>query len=166
MVIVLVPFVNVDPEPEVSQFPETVHEPEVSVIVPLVPPVIVTFVTVTVAWLPLTTPPVSTVRLLAPNVKKPELPAVSVSVPVTSTRPPAVIVPVVMLYVVPLPIVTEPTVIDAVVPVIPPVPTKDTAALPVMLLPLVVRVPDPEVARVLLMSVALLSVIVPEIMSL
>src|SRR2546426_247102 len=102
----LVPFVKTDPAPLVSQLPETAHVPDVNVIVPLVPPVIVTFVTVTVAWLPLTTPPVLTVRLLEPKVKKPEFPAVSVSVSVTETAQPAV--PVILtVLVVPLIVTVE-----------------------------------------------------------
>src|SRR5947199_221507 len=48
IVTVLVPFVKTEPAPLVSQFPESVTEPVVSVIVPLVPPVIVTLRTLTV----------------------------------------------------------------------------------------------------------------------
>src|SRR3989449_6450026 len=43
-----VPAVNVEPAPDVSQFPLTVHAPVVRVAVPEVPPVMVTFETVTV----------------------------------------------------------------------------------------------------------------------
>src|SRR5947199_8780704 len=39
-VTVDVPFANVEPTPVVFQFPETVHEPVVSVNVPLAPPII------------------------------------------------------------------------------------------------------------------------------
>jgi hypothetical protein len=48
IVIVLVPLVNVDPGPEVSQLPLTVHDPPVRAIVPEVPLVIVTSTTETV----------------------------------------------------------------------------------------------------------------------
>src|SRR5712691_5147530 len=48
MVTVLVPFVKTEPVPLVSQFPESVKELLVSVIVPLVPPVIATPETETV----------------------------------------------------------------------------------------------------------------------
>ena len=47
IVTVLAVAVSVEPAPDVSQFPATVHVPEV-VIVPEVPPVMVTFVTLTV----------------------------------------------------------------------------------------------------------------------
>src|SRR5256886_14558581 len=43
IVTVLAPPVNVEPAPDVSQLPVTVHAPEVSVSVPDAPPVIVTF---------------------------------------------------------------------------------------------------------------------------
>jgi hypothetical protein len=133
IVIVDVPFVNTLPVPEVFHVPATVQPPLVSPIVPLDPPVIVTFVTVTVAWFPLTIPPLFTVRLFDPKAKYPVFPAVSVSVPVTLTAPPAVMVPVVMLHNVPDPIVIAPTVKADVELVIPPVPARDTAAPPVML---------------------------------
>jgi hypothetical protein len=162
MVTVLVPFVNVEPAPLVSQFPDTAQDPDVRVMVPLVPPVIVTSPTVTVAWLPLTTPPLFTVRVLVPKENVPEFPAVSVRVPVTEIAPEAVMVPVVMLNVVPEPTVTEPTVMDDVVPAIPPVPTRETDAHPVTLLPEVVSVPDPDVASVLLTSIAVVCETVPE----
>src|SRR6267143_350860 len=48
MMIVLVPFVNVAPTPDVSQLPPTVQAPVVSVMVPDVPPLIVTFTADTV----------------------------------------------------------------------------------------------------------------------
>jgi len=148
IVTVLVPFVNTEDPPDVSHDPETVQEPEESVIVPLVPPIIVTLPTVTVAWFPFTIPPLFTVRLFAPKAKVPALPATSVRVPVTETAPPAVIVPVVMLNVVPEPMVIAPVVMEDVVPVMPPVPTREIAAPPVILLPEVVRTPEPDVARV------------------
>jgi hypothetical protein len=88
---------------------------------------------------------------------------------ITPEEPPVIVtsveltVPVVMLNVVPLPTVTAPTVMVEVVPVIPPVPTSDTAVPPVMLLPEVVSVPEPEVARVLLTSRAFVRMLtVPE----
>lgn len=58
-----VPCVNVAPVPEVSQFPLTVHAPVVRVIVPLAPPVIVTFVTLTVEAFAVSTAPFPTVRV-------------------------------------------------------------------------------------------------------
>ena len=61
-VTVLVPCVNVDPTPLVFQSFPTVHIPEVSVIVPFVPPVIVRFVTTTVDVLAVRIPPFPTVR--------------------------------------------------------------------------------------------------------
>ena len=90
-----------------------------------------------------------------------EFPAVSVNVPVTSTNPPAVIVPVVMLKVVPVPIVIDPSVNDAVVPVIPPVPTSETVGLPVTLFPEVVSSPEPDVSSVFDTSIALVCEMVP-----
>jgi hypothetical protein len=112
-------FVNVLPAPLVSQLPLATQAPEpLKLIVPDVPPVIVTSVELTV--------------------------------------------PVLMLNVVPFPMVTVPTVIVAVLPVIPPVPTSETAALPVMLLPEVVRVPELDVASVLPTSMVLVCEIVPE----
>ncbi len=62
-VIVEVPWVNVEPAPEVSQFPDTDHAPLVRVIVPDVPPVIVTLRTDTVEVFAVSTPPLPTVRL-------------------------------------------------------------------------------------------------------
>jgi hypothetical protein len=56
-VTVLVPWVKIDPAPEVSQFPETVHGPLVSVRVPEVPPVIVTLDTITVDAFAVSVPP-------------------------------------------------------------------------------------------------------------
>jgi hypothetical protein len=70
-VTVLVPFVNVDPVPDVSQFPETVHEPLVIVIVPDVPPVIVTFPNVTVDVVEVSVPPFWTVRFAPPDKVRP-----------------------------------------------------------------------------------------------
>jgi len=60
IVTVLVPFVNTEPAPLVSQFPESVTEPVVSVIVPLVPPVIVTLETVIVEAFAVRIPPLPT----------------------------------------------------------------------------------------------------------
>jgi hypothetical protein len=162
-VIELVPFVNVEPAPLVFQLPLTVHDPEVRVIVPDTPPVIVTSPTVTVAWLPLTTPALFTVKVPVPKVKKPAFPATSVRVPLTLTPLlPVLIVPVVMLNVVPLPTVTAPTVREDVVPVIPPVPARETVPPPVTALPDVVSVPEPEVDNVPLTSIAFDWVTVPE----
>jgi len=59
-VTVLVTFVNVEPAPDVSQSPETVQEPEVSVIVPEVPPVIVTLETATEDAFAVRIPPLPT----------------------------------------------------------------------------------------------------------
>ncbi len=58
-----VPGLKADPTPEVSQLPETVHDPLVSVIVPEVPPVIVTLTTDTVEVFAVSAPPLPTVRL-------------------------------------------------------------------------------------------------------
>src|SRR5207247_2404609 len=60
IVTVLVPFVKTEPAPLVSQFPESVTEPVVSVIVPLVPPVIVTLETVNVEAFAVRIPPLPT----------------------------------------------------------------------------------------------------------
>src|SRR2546430_12771849 len=60
IVMVLVPFVKTEPAPLVSQFPESVTEPVVSVIVPLVPPVIVTLETVNVEAFAVRIPPLPT----------------------------------------------------------------------------------------------------------
>jgi hypothetical protein len=75
--------------------------------------------------------------------------------------------PLVKLSVVPAPTVTFRKVTVAVVAVRPPVPTSDKEDPPVMLLPLVVSVPDPDVARVLLTSSAFVRIeTVPEIVRL
>ena len=68
--------------------------------------------------------------------------------------------------VVPVPTVTSRNVSVEVLAVSPPVPTRDNEEPPVMLLPLVVNVPEPEVASVLLTSIALDCVTVPEIVRL
>jgi len=67
IVTVLVPFVNTEPAPLVSQLPVLVNEPVVSVIVPLVPPVIATLDTVTVDAFAVRMPPLPT--LSAPPVR-------------------------------------------------------------------------------------------------
>src|SRR2546422_4713422 len=67
IVTVLVPFVNTEPPPLVSQLPVLVNELVVSVIVPLVPPVIATLDTVTVEALAVRIPPLPT--LSAPPVR-------------------------------------------------------------------------------------------------
>src|SRR5439155_289753 len=66
-VTVPVPWVHVLPAPLVSQLPETVHNPVVTVIVPLVPPVIVILPRVTVEAFAVNTPLVLTVRLPPPE---------------------------------------------------------------------------------------------------
>ena len=65
-VTVLVPFVNVVPDPEVFQLPETVHAPEVRVIVPETAEVIVTFDTTTMLAFAVNAPAVSTVKAPSP----------------------------------------------------------------------------------------------------
>ena len=77
IVTVLVPSVNVELAPLVSQLPEAVQEPLVNVIVPLVPPVIVTSETLTVAALDVRMPELPTVS--APPVRP------SVLVPLSSS---------------------------------------------------------------------------------
>ena len=67
IVTVLVPFVNTEPAPLVSQLPVLVNELVVSVIVPLVPPVIATLDTVTVEAFAVRMPPLPT--LSAPPVR-------------------------------------------------------------------------------------------------
>src|SRR5947209_10790479 len=67
IVTVLVPFVNTEPAPLVSQLPVLVNELVVSVIVPLVPPVIATLDTVTVDAFAVRMPPLPT--LSAPPVR-------------------------------------------------------------------------------------------------
>jgi hypothetical protein len=75
--------------------------------------------------------------------------------------------PLVKLNVVPVPTVTSRRVTVEVLAVRPPVPTRDSDGPPVMLLPLVVRVPDPDVASVLLTSSALVRIeTVPEMVRL
>jgi hypothetical protein len=87
IVTVLVPLVKVDPAPLVSQFPETVTEPVVSVIVPLVPPVMVTLETAItelpaarIPPLPTLSPPPVSPRLAVASVVV-EAPLEMVSVP-------------------------------------------------------------------------------------
>src|SRR5437879_13711968 len=60
IVTVLVPFVNTEPAPLVSQLPESVIEPVVSVTMPLVPPVMVTLATATADAFAVRTPPLPT----------------------------------------------------------------------------------------------------------
>src|SRR5438309_12101652 len=62
IVTVLEAAVKTEPAPDVSQFPATVHEPE-AVIVPEVPPVIVTLVTLTADVPAVKVPPSRMVRL-------------------------------------------------------------------------------------------------------
>ena len=64
-----VPCVYVEPVPLVFQFPETVHAPVVTVMVPFIPPVIVTLVTVTVDAFAVNVPPFPTTRaaMLSPK---------------------------------------------------------------------------------------------------
>src|SRR2546430_14973647 len=59
-VTVDVPFANAEPAPVVFQFPETVHEPVVSVIVPLAPPIIDTSETDTAEAFAARTPALTT----------------------------------------------------------------------------------------------------------
>jgi hypothetical protein len=75
--------------------------------------------------------------------------------------------PVVKLSVVPAPTVTSRRVTVEELAVSPPVPTSESDEPPVMLLPLVVNVPDPDVASVLLTSRAFVKIeTVPEIVRL
>jgi len=67
IVTVLAPPVNVEPEPDVSQLPVTVHAPVVSVSIPDVPPVIVTFDTLTADAFAVRIP--ASPRLSAPPVR-------------------------------------------------------------------------------------------------
>jgi len=67
IVTVLVPFVKVEPAPLVFQFPESVRDAVVSVIVPLVPPVIATLETLIVDAFAVRIPPSPTLK--APPVK-------------------------------------------------------------------------------------------------
>lgn len=66
-VMVEVPFVKVVPVPLVFQFPDTDHEPEVSVMVPLVTLVMVTLETVTVLAFAVRVPPVWMVSVAPPD---------------------------------------------------------------------------------------------------
>ena len=87
-----------------------------------------------------------------------------VNVPALESQlPEHVHAPLVKLSVVPAPTVTSRNVTVEVLAVRPPVPTRESDDPPVMLLPLVVRVPDPEVASVLLTSSAFVKIeTVPE----
>jgi len=67
IVTVLAPPVNVEPAPDVSQLPVTVHAPVVSVSVPDAPPVIVTFDALTADAFAVSTPPLPIVS--APPVR-------------------------------------------------------------------------------------------------
>jgi hypothetical protein len=118
-----------------------------------------------------------TVRLLKPAVPFsltvfPDPESVIVDVPfvnvpaLLSQLPEQVHEPLVKLRVAPVPTVTSRKVTVDVEAVSPPVPTRLSVAPPVMLKPEVVNVPDPDVASVLDTSVALDSVIVPEIVRL
>jgi hypothetical protein len=87
--------------------------------------------------------------------------------PLLSQLPLQVHAPLVKLNVVPVPTVTSKKVTVEVEAVSPPVPTRDNDDPPVMLLPEVVSVPDPDVASVLLTSSALVRIeTVPEIVRL
>ena len=78
-VTVLVPFVKTEDAPLVSQLPETVTEAEVNVMVPLLPPVIVTSVNVRVDEEASRSPPFGTLRFAPPEIALPLV----VSVPLT-----------------------------------------------------------------------------------
>jgi hypothetical protein len=67
--MVLVPLVNVVPVPLVAQFPLTVHDPDVSVIVSA-PEVMVTSETVTVDAFAVSVPPEESVRVPLPESAK------------------------------------------------------------------------------------------------
>jgi hypothetical protein len=77
-----VPLVNVDPEPEVSQFPETLIVPVVRERVSAEPSFIVTFVKVIVDEVAVRVPPPWTTRFAPPVILFPEV----VSVPVIETE--------------------------------------------------------------------------------
>src|SRR2546425_11846983 len=79
-VTVDVPFANAEPAPVVFQFPETVHEPVVSVNVPLAPPIIDTSETDTAQAFAARTPALATA--MAPPVS-PRLFVASAASPVT-----------------------------------------------------------------------------------
>ena len=95
-----------------------------------------------------------------------EVPFVNVPA-LESQLPEHVQAPLVKLRVVPVPTVTLRNVTVAVVTVSPPVPTSERDAPPVMLMVFVVRVPEPEVANVLVTLRGLTEVLtVPEIVRL
>jgi hypothetical protein len=121
-----------------------------AVIVPVMSSVAKPAVPFSLTVLPL---PVS-VTVLVPFVNVPAL---------ESQFPEHVHAPLVKLSVVPAPTVTLRNVTVEVLAVSPPVPTSESDDPPVMLLPLVVRVPDPDVASVLLTSRAFVRIeTVPE----
>ena len=101
MVTVLVPFVTTEFSPLVSQFPDTVAEPEVNVRVPDVPFVRVTFPAVRAPALTFTVPPATMVSVPDPRFRAPAFGAVIVKVPALDPtvrfRPPVLKEPVVMV---------------------------------------------------------------------
>jgi hypothetical protein len=106
--------------------------------------------------------PFSLTVLLVPLRVIVDVPFVNVPA-LESQLPEHVHAPLVKLNVVPVPTVTSRKVTVDVLAVNPPVPTRERVEPPVMLLPLVVRVPDPDVASVLLTSSALVRIeTVPE----
>src|SRR6267143_1052440 len=93
---VLVPFVKIEPAPFVFQFPESVRDAVVSVIVPLVPPVIVTPVTAIVEAFAVRMPPLPTVRAPPVNPRSAVASAV-VEVPSDTVRVPPQLSPLVCI---------------------------------------------------------------------
>ena len=83
MVTVLVPLVKVEPAPDVSQLPVTVHVPAVRVIVPDVPPVIETLATLTADAFAVRVPPLPTAKEppIRPRFDVARVAAAMVSVP-------------------------------------------------------------------------------------
>jgi hypothetical protein len=96
IVTVLVPFVNTEPAPLVSQFPESVSKPVVSVIVPPVPPVMVTPETLRTEAFAVRMPPLPTFSAPPVNPKLAVARAV-VEVPSETPSDPAHLTPLVAI---------------------------------------------------------------------
>src|SRR5206468_3595450 len=140
IVTVLVPFVNTEPPPLVSQLPVLVNELVVSVIVPLVPPVIATLDTVTVEALavripPLPTPSAPPVRprfAVASAVVEEPFAALTVTLPLTTRADPfAVKLPKVATASDPA-VIPRFDVVRMVGPVAPPVELRIVSVAPIL----------------------------------
>src|SRR5436853_5904128 len=126
MVTVLAVAPSVDPAPDVSQFPATVHVPEV-VIVPEEPPVMVTFVTLTVDVPAVSVAPLFTVKF--PPVPVRAKLAVARVAALLRVRVPAHRIPFVAIVKVAAAVGLNCTLLNSATPRLPKVMTRETGEL-------------------------------------